>query len=75
MKRIIELNQGIIRGEEMQSIVEIIPQLELSFDQRKQYFEYYFKETEVELTLDQIDRLSSEFSIKIGFESLTINVN
>ena len=75
MKRIIQLSQGIIRGEEVQSILEILPQLEPSFTQRKEFFEYYFEETEVELTLEQIDKLSKDFGIEIGFDSLTINVN
>jgi sialic acid synthase SpsE len=75
MKRIIQLSQGIIRGNEVQSILEILPQLESSFTQRKTYFEYNFEDTEVELTLEQIDKLSKDFGIEIGFGSLTINVN
>lgn len=74
MKRIIVINEGVIMGEYKKSIVEILPQLETSFRQRKQYFEYYFDETQIEITLDQLDQLSDKFRIIIGWETITVEV-
>lgn len=72
MKRIVRFNSGIIDGDEMTTVVDILPQLEGNFRQRKTYFEYYFDEQEVELSIEDIDRLSNNFSIKIDYENLTI---
>jgi hypothetical protein len=74
MKRNIRFSDGVIGGVEKEMIVEILPQLEGSFRQRKTYFEYYFDDTEVEITLEQLDKLSDEFRIKIDFEDITIEV-
>jgi len=74
MKRKIRFNQGIIAGEECFALLEILPQLKNSFTQRKTYFEYYFKETEVELSLEDIDKIFSEFSIILNYEELIIKL-
>lgn len=72
MKRIIEFKDGIIGGNIMIDIVDILPQLKSSFTQRKSYFEYYFEPTELEITLEQLDKLSDEFRIQIDFDTITI---
>jgi len=74
MKRNIRFSDGVIGGVEKEMIVDILPQLEGSFRQRKTYFEYYFDDTEVEITLEQLDELSKEFIIKIDWEDITIDV-
>lgn len=75
MKRKINLNQGIVGGYEKDLIVEILPQLEKNFRQRKQFYEYYFDDgVEIELTLEDLDNLSNEFIIKIGYDGLLIEV-
>ena len=70
MKRIIRFKNAVIYGTVKEDVVAILPQLENSFTQRKQFFEYYFKDTEVEITLEQLDKLSSEFRILIGFDDI-----
>jgi hypothetical protein len=74
MKRSIRFRDGIIGGFEKEMIVDILPQLKGSFTQRKTYFEYYFEDTEVELTLEQLDKLSGEFRIVMDYEDITIEV-
>ena len=74
MKRLINLKNGVIYGTDKESIVSILPQLEKSFRQRKEFFEYYFDETEIEITLAQLDNLSHEFTIEISYDTLTITV-
>ena len=74
MKRKIRLSQGIIGGTEKEIIEDILPELEGQFRQRKTYYEYYFDEKEIELTLEEIDELSYEFRIEINFEDLKIIV-
>ena len=73
MKRTIRFTDGIIGGVEKEMIVDILPQLEGSFRQRKTYFEYYFDETEIEITLEQLDELSKEFIVKICWDDITID--
>lgn len=72
MKRTIKFQDSIIGGEDKLSIIEILPQLKDSFRQRKTYFEYYFSEIEIEITLEQLDKLSNEFTIKINFDEIII---
>jgi hypothetical protein len=74
MERIIVITEGVIMGEDKKSIVDILPQLETSFRQRKQYFEYYFDETKIEITLDQLDQLSNKFRIIVGWMTITLEV-
>lgn len=75
MKRILRFNHGIISGEDKYTLVQILPQLENYFRQRKQYFEYYFEQTEVELSLEDIDKISSEFIIILNYEELIIKLS
>ena len=74
MKRNIRFRDGIISGIDKVGIVEILPQLKDSFTQRKTYFEYYFEDTVVKLTLEQLDALSTEFRITMDYEDITIEV-
>lgn len=74
MKRILRFNQGIIGGEDKDTLLEILPQLQNSFRQRKRYYEYYFDQTEVELSLEDIDKLSSEFVVVLNYEEITIKL-
>jgi hypothetical protein len=73
MKRNIRFGDGIISGIDKAYIIEILPQLKDSF-QRKTHFEYYFEDTVVKLTLEQLDALSTEFRITMGYEDITIEV-
>jgi hypothetical protein len=83
MKRIISLSNSIVFGTVKEDIVSILPQLETAFRQRKNYLktafrqrknfsEYYFDETEIVITLEQLDRLSADYSIRIGSDTITI---
>jgi hypothetical protein len=36
--------------------------------------EFLFKETEIELTLEQLDTLSTEFKITMDYEDITIEL-
>ena len=74
MKRNIILSQGIIGGTEKDIIEDILPQLEGQFRQRKTYYEYYFDEKEIELTLFNLDELSNSFEIRLYPDELIIIV-
>lgn len=74
MKRLIRFNQGIIGGDDKEDLVEILPQLESSFKQRKTYHEYYFTDTEVELSLAEIERISRNFVVLLDYEELTLKL-
>jgi len=68
MRKIIKFNQGVIAGYDARALIEIIPEVELQFTQRKQYDEYYFEPIEVELNIDQIEALADKFQLLIGME-------
>ena len=74
MKRRIRINSGVIGGFEKELIEEILPQLSNSFRQRKEFWEYYFVETDLEFTLEDLDNLSSEFVIELSWEELIIKL-
>ena len=72
MVREVTINSGVIGGYEKELIEKILPQLSDQFKQRKEFWEYYFNPTNVELSLEDIDNLSKEFKIELGWESLVI---
>ena len=72
MKKLIRINQGVIGGVEKELLEDILPQLVGSFRQRKEFFEFHFNEKEIELSLEDIDKLSSEFQIKLNWDELEI---
>ena len=72
MVRQIRISEAVIGGEDMQAIVSVLPQLESSFKQRKEFWEFTFEDTEVELSLEDIEQLSDIFAVKISFDSLVI---
>ena len=74
MKRRIRINSGVIGGFEKELIEEILPQLSNYFRQRKEFWEYYFVETDLEFTLEDLDNLSSEFVIELSWEELIIKL-
>lgn len=74
MKRKVIIDSGVIGGYEKELIEDILPKLSDSFRQRKQYWEYYFTETEVELTLQELDTLSKDFTIELSFDELKIKL-
>ena len=75
MKRIIIFSEGVIDGEHKDFICNIIPELTQSFSQRKQYYEYYYRETKTDITLEQIELLNSWFILEIGSEIVRIILN
>jgi hypothetical protein len=74
MKRLVTIKDGVIGGVEKELIEKLLPQLVGPFRQRKEFFEYYFDETIVEFTLDDIERLSKEFIIEISWTELIIEI-
>jgi hypothetical protein len=72
MKRKLEL-QGITSGDTVRDILEVFPEIESSFEQRKQFDEYYFTQVEVELTIDKIESLTKlGFAISINWERILL---
>lgn len=74
MMRGISFNSGIIDGDDMREVLRVIPELENNFRQRKNYDEYYFDACTRTFTLDEINGLSREFIIELGFDNLIIKV-
>ena len=50
MKRLITIYDGVIFGDYKELIEKLLPQTIGSFRQRKEFFEYYFDEIEIELS-------------------------
>lgn len=72
MKVEIRFNQDIIAGYEVRDLLEIFPELENNFEQRKQYDEYYFEKSEVELDIDKLKQLSNKFGFEMSGDDLKI---
>jgi hypothetical protein len=75
IKRLIQIKAGVIGGFEKELIEKLLPQLVGSFVQRKEFFEYYFNEKWVELSIEDIEKVSNEFSIEISEFEMEIKVN
>jgi hypothetical protein len=74
MNRLINFKEGVIGGYEKELIEKILPFIINQFTQRKQYFEYYYEEKFFDITLEQLDELSSHFYITLGEFDLIINL-
>jgi hypothetical protein len=74
MVKLIVIKQGIVGGDTKELIEDILPQLVGSFDQRKEFFEYWFNEKEIELSLEDINNLSQEFVIELNWKELIIQI-
>lgn len=61
MRRILRFNEGVIDWQYMDAVLKIFPELESKFTQRKNYSEYYYSESIVLLTSDDIDQLTKDF--------------
>jgi len=72
MKVEIRFNQGVIAGYEVRDLLEVFPELENNFEQRKQYDEYYFEKSEVELDIDKLEQLSNKFRFEMSGDDLKI---
>jgi hypothetical protein len=72
MKRLVTIKDGVIGGVEKELIEKLLPQLVGSFRQRKEFFEYYFEEKVVEFSLDDLEKLSNEFSFELSRDELEI---
>lgn len=72
MKRKLRFNEGIISGDDMRDAIEILPELEPNFRQRKQFDEYYFDSMVVELNLEKLEHLSNMFSIRLNYDEIIL---
>jgi hypothetical protein len=74
LRRLIQIKEGVIGGVEKELIEKLLPQLVGAFRQRKEFFEYYFEEKWVDLSIQDIHNLSGEFSIEISEFELEIKI-
>jgi hypothetical protein len=74
MLRILTLEQGIIGGDTVRDILEVFPEIENSFRQRKTYDEFYFDGATVELTIEKISSLNQlGFKVSINWEKIVLS--
>lgn len=74
MKKEIEIN-SLVDWADMDILIKIIPDLTNSFTRRKNYSEYYFKTTEVNIDGDVFDELSQEYELKVDWSSIEIMIS
>ena len=74
MKRILNLEQGIISGDTVRDILEVFPEIDNRFRQRKTYDEYYFDGATIELSIDIISSLNQlGFKVSINWEEVVLS--
>lgn len=74
MERILNLEQGIICGDTVRDIINVFPEIENRFRQRKMYDEYYFDSATVVLTIEKVASINQlGFNVSIGFEDVIIS--
>jgi hypothetical protein len=74
MKRTVMFSTAIVSGYDKEVVVDILPEIEEHFTQRKSYNEYYFRDTMIDLDLETLDLLSSEYKLTLSFDGLIIYV-
>jgi hypothetical protein len=74
MNRLIQFKEGVIGGYEKELIEKILPFMSREFKQRKEYFEYYYEEKFFDITLEELEELSSHFNITLSEFDLIINL-
>ncbi len=73
MKSTLLFESGIVEGRDVRDASEVFPELKKSFTQRKNFDEYYYKETEVELiSIAQLTQLEEYFDILITDRIITL---
>jgi hypothetical protein len=72
MKRTIMFSTAIVSGYDKEVVVGILPEIEDHFTQRKSYNEYYFRDTIIDLDLETLDLLSSEYKLTLSYDGLII---
>lgn len=70
--RNISFTSGIVSGDDMRDLLEILPELESSFTQRKGFDEYYFNSKPIQLDISHLGQLSSMFSIRMNFAEIIL---
>ncbi len=74
MLRILTLEQGIVGGDTVRDILEVFPEIENRFRQRKTYDEFYFDGSTVELTIEKISSLNQlGFKVSINWEEIVLS--
>lgn len=74
MRRILNFNQGIISGEIVREILDLFPEIEDKFRQRKNYDEYYFDGAILELNIEKIAILNDlGYSITLNSQEIFIS--
>jgi hypothetical protein len=74
MERILNLEEGITDGNTVRDIIEVFPEIESRFRQRKTYYEYYFDGATVVLTIEKVANLNQlGFKVSIGWEDVVLS--
>lgn len=74
MKRNLVFEQGIIEGDTVRDILEVFPEIESSFRQRKKYDEYYYDDTVVDLTIEVMEALNNKhYKLSITSDDVIIS--
>ena len=72
MKRILIID-GLLEGSLVRELIDLMPNLQSSFTQRKQFDEYYFTETEINVTLDIIQKLNNlDYNVTISKDEIKL---
>ena len=75
MIRVLNIKNSLVEGDNVRKILNVFPQLENAFTQRKTYDEYYFEEVDLEFTLEDIQLLNDNyFVVEISSEMIYLYV-
>jgi hypothetical protein len=65
MIRVLEFKKGIIEGELVREVQEVFPETKDSFEQRKTYDEYYYKQTKVYVDIERVEQLNKQWNVAV----------
>lgn len=74
MQRYIRFRDSLVDRETKDFFIAILPNLENQFRQRKQYDEYWFYETHIDLDINILELINLKFTVTINeFEIIILN--
>jgi hypothetical protein len=74
MKVEIGFSTSIIEGLDRLTLLDIIPEMESGFTQRKEHLEYYFEDMEIDIDMVQLEAILKLFPVRMWEGTMIIQV-
>ncbi len=74
MKVELGFSASLVDGLDMDNLIDIIPEIEGNFTQRKEYTEYYFEDMVVDIDMAQLEKVLALFPVRMWEGTIIIQI-